>query len=68
MSTSKQPVSELIHAAFPPLVAALVSPKAEEACAKNNLNFVEMLQPFCTLPSDGKFLEQTYNFVLYILS
>jgi trafficking protein particle complex subunit 8 len=54
MSTSKQPVSELIQAAFPPLVAALVSPKAEEACAKNNLNFVEMLQPFCTLPSDGK--------------
>jgi len=53
MSTTKQPVAELIQSAFPPLVAALVSPKAEDSCKKNNLNFVEMLQPFCTLPNDG---------------
>ncbi|CAB3370693.1 Hypothetical predicted protein [Cloeon dipterum] len=53
MTTSKQPVMELIHSAFPPLVAALVSPLAEDACKRNNLNFVEMLQPFCTLPGDA---------------
>ncbi|KAF4524659.1 hypothetical protein B566_EDAN012241, partial [Ephemera danica] len=52
-SPQRQPVVELVQSAFPPLVAALVSPQAEAACRKNNLNFVEMLQPFCNLPSDA---------------
>ncbi|XP_059476343.1 trafficking protein particle complex subunit 8 [Neocloeon triangulifer] len=53
MAASKQNVSELIQSAFPPMIAALVTPLAEDACRKNNLNFVEMLQPFCSLPNDA---------------
>jgi hypothetical protein len=53
MTTPRQPVVELVQSAFPPLVAALVSPQAEAACRKNNLSFVEMLQPFCSLPAEG---------------
>lgn len=45
---------EFIQNAFKPTVAVLCSPKAEAVCQKNNLSFVEMVQPFCKLNAEGK--------------
>lgn len=42
-----------VQNAFSPLVAVECSPLAEEICLKNNVLFVEMLQPFSELTSDG---------------
>lgn len=53
---------ELVQNVFSPLIGAVCSPLAEEICQKNNLTFVEMLQPFTRLSSDGKL----HNFTLYI--
>lgn len=44
---------EVIQNVFSPLIGAICSPQAEELCHKNNLNFVEMLQPFSKLSADG---------------
>lgn len=44
---------EVIQNIFSPIVGAIISPQAEELCQKNNLTFVEMLQPFLKLSSDG---------------
>lgn len=45
---------DIVQNVFSPLVAAVCSPQAEEICQKNNLSFVEMLQPFTRLSTDGK--------------
>lgn len=45
---------EMVQNVFSPLIAVVCSPSAEEICFKNNLSFVEMLQPFSKLTSDGK--------------
>jgi len=37
---------------FPPLIGSLTSPSVENICQKNNLSFVELLQPFCTVYAD----------------
>ncbi|XP_062542620.1 trafficking protein particle complex subunit 8 [Armigeres subalbatus] len=46
---------EVIQNIFSPIVGAIISPQAEELCQKNNLTFVEMLQPFLKLSSDAHF-------------
>ncbi|XP_053954695.1 trafficking protein particle complex subunit 8 [Anastrepha ludens] len=46
---------EIIQNMFSPLVGVVCSPLASEVCARNNLSFVEMLQPFAKLLSDAQF-------------
>ncbi|XP_055602225.1 trafficking protein particle complex subunit 8 [Uranotaenia lowii] len=46
---------EIVQNIFSPIVGAIISPQAEELCQKNNLSFVEMLQPFLKLSSDAHF-------------
>lgn len=46
---------EIIANVFSPLVGVCASPTAEETCQKNNLSFVELLQPFSRLSSDAHF-------------
>ena len=45
---------ETIQHIFSPLVGAIVANQAEELCLKNNLTFVELLQPFLKLSADGE--------------
>lgn len=44
---------EIIQNIFSPLIGVFSSQPADEICLKNNLSFVEMLQPFSRLSSDG---------------
>nr|XP_014088536.1 trafficking protein particle complex subunit 8 [Bactrocera oleae] len=46
---------EIIQNMFSPLVGVICSPLANEVCARNNLSFVEMLQPFSKLLNDAQF-------------
>lgn len=46
---------DFVQNAFAPVVAVLSSPMAEQVCRKNNLSFIEMVQPFCRLTSDVHF-------------
>ncbi|XP_058458900.1 trafficking protein particle complex subunit 8 [Malaya genurostris] len=46
---------EVIQNIFSPIVGTIISAQAEELCQKNNLSFVEMLQPFLRLSSDAHF-------------
>lgn len=39
---------------FSPLIGVLSSNLADDICHRNNLSFVELLQPFAKLPNDGK--------------
>lgn len=41
------------------MVAVMSSPQADEMCYRNNLSFVEMLQPFCKLSNDAHFRDTT---------
>ncbi|KAL7734413.1 hypothetical protein ACLKA6_010743 [Drosophila palustris] len=40
---------------FSPLIGVLSSSLADEICHRNNLSFVELLQPFAKLPNDAHF-------------
>ena len=55
MAQCKLTAREFIVNCFSPQVAAICSPNAEATCQKNNLTFIEMLQPFCKLDSTGMF-------------
>lgn len=55
MATCKQTAYELIQDTFSPCVAVMCSSDVEQICAKNNLTFVEMVQPFCRLSTEGKY-------------
>uniref|UniRef100_A0A3P9Q799 Trafficking protein particle complex subunit 8 n=1 Tax=Poecilia reticulata TaxID=8081 RepID=A0A3P9Q799_POERE len=46
-------VQEFIQDSFVPMIAVLCSGEAERVTRKNNLNFVELLRPFCRLTSEG---------------
>ncbi|XP_068148703.1 LOW QUALITY PROTEIN: trafficking protein particle complex subunit 8 [Drosophila tropicalis] len=46
---------DIIKNIFSPLIGVLSSPLADEACQRNNLTFVELLQPFAKLPNDAHF-------------
>jgi len=53
MAQCKQTAQEFIQNTFNPHVAVLCSPDAEVLCQKNNLTFVELVQPFCHLTTEG---------------
>lgn len=55
MAQCKQTAHEFIQNTFSPAVAVLCSPDAELLCHKNNLSFVELVQPFCRLTTEGIF-------------
>ncbi|XP_017127642.1 trafficking protein particle complex subunit 8 [Drosophila elegans] len=46
---------DIIRNIFSPLIGVLSSPQADEICHRNNLSFVELLQPFAKLPNDAHF-------------
>lgn len=46
---------EIVQNVFSPLIGILCSPQADELCYKNNLSFVELLQPFSKLTNDGEY-------------
>lgn len=54
MAQCKQSPHEFIRNAFTPQIAVMCTPIAEKCCQKNNLDFIELLQPFSRLNSDGK--------------
>ncbi|KAJ6641577.1 Trafficking protein particle complex subunit 8 [Pseudolycoriella hygida] len=46
---------EIIQQIFSPMIGVVCSPQAEEICQKNNLTFVELLQPFSKLSTEANF-------------
>lgn len=58
---------DILQNVFSPLVGVICSPQADEICQKNNLSFVEMLQPFTRLSTDGK-STTTKTYDLFLLS
>ena len=56
MAQCKLSAQEYVQNAFAPLVAVLCSHDAELVCRKNNLSFVELIQPFCRLTTEGKLM------------
>lgn len=54
MAQCVQSVQEFVQDSFVPMVAVLCSEEAERVTRKNNLNFAELLRPFCRLTSEGK--------------
>lgn len=54
MAKCVQSVQEFVQDSFVPMVAVLCSEEAERVTRKNNLNFAELLRPFCRLTSEGK--------------
>lgn len=56
MAQCKLTPREFIVNAFAPQVAAVCSASAEATCQKNNLSFIELLQPFCRLSTEGELL------------
>lgn len=65
---TSQPLTpkEIIQHVFSPLIGVLCSPQADELCHKNNLSFVELLQPFSKLTTDGEFSFSPMKFVQYL--
>lgn len=59
MAQCKLTPREFICNAFSPQIAAICSTAADTVCQKNNLSFVELLQPFCKLNTEGK------KFIIY---
>ncbi|XP_077272464.1 trafficking protein particle complex subunit 8 homolog l(3)76BDm [Temnothorax americanus] len=55
MAQCKLTPREFIGNAFSPQIAVVCSAAADAACQKNNLSFVELLQPFCKLNTEGHF-------------
>nr|XP_015195016.1 PREDICTED: trafficking protein particle complex subunit 8 isoform X1 [Lepisosteus oculatus] len=53
MAQCLQSVQEFIQDSFVPMVAVLCSEDAEKVTRKNNLNFSELVRPFCRLTSEG---------------
>ncbi|XP_017768287.1 PREDICTED: trafficking protein particle complex subunit 8 [Nicrophorus vespilloides] len=46
---------EFIKDTFSPQIGVLCSQNAEEICRKNNLSFIELVQPFCKLNSEVRY-------------
>ncbi|KAH1023667.1 hypothetical protein HUJ04_012829 [Dendroctonus ponderosae] len=53
MAQCKLSPQEFIKDAFTPQVAAMCTPGVQRCCDKNNLDFIEILEPFSTLTNDG---------------
>lgn len=65
MAQCKLTPQEFISNTFSPQVAAVCSPAAENTCQKNNLTFIELLQPFCKLNAEGQIFIQHVISALY---
>ncbi|KAG7202767.1 hypothetical protein KM043_009936 [Ampulex compressa] len=63
MAQCKLTPREFISNAFSPQIAAVCSATADAVCQKNNLSFVELLQPFCKLNTEGHFRDPQGNSV-----
>ncbi|KOC70233.1 Trafficking protein particle complex subunit 8 [Habropoda laboriosa] len=63
MAQCKLTPREFISNAFSPQIAAVCSAAADTVCQKNNLSFVELLQPFCKLNTEGHFKDPQGNTV-----
>ncbi|XP_064640195.1 trafficking protein particle complex subunit 8-like isoform X2 [Lineus longissimus] len=61
MAQCKQTAIEFIKEAFSPMVSVLCSHDAEQLCQKNNLSFVEMIQPFCRLTHEAAHIRDPGN-------
>lgn len=61
MAQCKLTPREFISNAFSPQIAAVCSTTADSVCQKNNLSFVELLQPFCKLNTEGHFRDPQGN-------
>ncbi|KAJ8926890.1 hypothetical protein NQ314_020741 [Rhamnusium bicolor] len=59
MAQCKQSPQEFIKNAFTPQVAVMCTPLAEKCCQKNNLDFIELLQPFSRLNNDVHYKDPT---------
>lgn len=72
MAQCKLTASDFIKNTFNPHVAVLCSPDAEVLCQKNNLTFVELVQPFCRLNTEGDYVNNltslTYLYLFYRIS
>ena len=53
MAQCKLTAQDFIQSTFSPQVAVLCSSDAELLCQKNNLSFVQLVQPFCRLTTEG---------------
>lgn len=53
MVKSGKTAQEFIQYSFSPLISVLSSPKVNNVVSKNNLSFVELLQPFSLLDCEG---------------
>lgn len=47
---------EFVQRSFSPFVAVLSSPLVDEVCLKNNLTFIELLEPFSIINKESTFL------------
>ena len=54
MAECKLTAEEFVKNTFAPTIAVLCSSDAERLCQKNNLSFVELIQPFCRLTTEGE--------------
>lgn len=54
MAQCKLTPREFISNTFSPQIGAVCSSAAESVCQRNNLSFIELLQPFSNLNSEGK--------------
>ncbi|KAF5273376.1 hypothetical protein FQR65_LT04668 [Abscondita terminalis] len=65
MSYLKLSSYDFIKNAFTPQIAVMCSPAVDQMCEKNNLTFVELVQPFCKLNSEV-YLQDTNGVMLSI--
>lgn len=63
MAQCKLSPHEYIQNSFSPQVAILCSEDADNLCLKNNLRFVELIQPFCRLNSEIRIADPAGNTV-----
>lgn len=59
MTQCKLSAQDFIKNAFTPQIAVLCSPLVNDLCRKNNLSFVELVQPFCQLNAEGIYMKHT---------
>ncbi|XP_063239297.1 trafficking protein particle complex subunit 8 [Bacillus rossius redtenbacheri] len=53
MAQCKLTAHEFIQNTFSPMVAVMCSPMVNQICQKNNLSFIEMVQPFCKIHTEA---------------
>lgn len=63
MAQCRSTPQEFIRDAFTPQIAVMCTPEVQKSCAKNNLDFSELLQPFSKLVNDGKCLTSSLTTV-----